>query len=120
MSFLSIPLGESSYRPDPVHPGVPPRHVEGAFLKGPIPLAWLSRAAALPGKTLHVGLALWYLAGLKGSMSVKLGSGALATLGVARDAKYDALERLRLSGLISLRQEPGQAPCVTLLLESMV
>jgi hypothetical protein len=26
------------------------------FLKGPIPLTWLSAAARLPGKALHVGL----------------------------------------------------------------
>ena len=33
------------------------------FLRGPIPLDWLSAAAQLPGKTLNVGVALWWLKG---------------------------------------------------------
>ena len=34
------------------------------FIRGPIPLAWLNVAARLPGKTLNVGLAIWWLAGM--------------------------------------------------------
>ena len=34
------------------------------FLKGPVPLRWLVSAARLPGKSLHAGIALWYVAGL--------------------------------------------------------
>ena len=51
----------------------PPRHRVGEkFLKGPIPYAWLSRASELQGKTLHVGLAIWFLAGVTNSRTVKL------------------------------------------------
>ena len=33
----------------------PPRHKQGEkFLKGPVPLKWLERAACLPGKALHL------------------------------------------------------------------
>lgn len=85
------------------------------FLKGPIPLAWLNRAGQLPGKTLHVGVVLWYLGGLTKSATVRLGGKALTALGVSRDAKYDAVKRLREAGLISVEQRPGQAPLVTLL-----
>ncbi len=36
----------------------------GQFLKGPIPLLWISAACALPGKAPHVAVALWYRQGL--------------------------------------------------------
>jgi hypothetical protein len=94
----------------------PPRRIQGAFLKGPIPMDWLQRAGMLPGKALHLGVALWFRAGLAGSMTVKLANADLATIGVARDAKYDGLERLQAAGLISVAQQPGRAPTVTLLL----
>ena len=93
----------------------PPRRVQGPFLKGPVPLDWIARAAALSGKSLHLGITLWYRAGLLGSMTVPLTNGDLAALGVARDAKYEGLERLRDAGLISVKQHRGRAPTVTIL-----
>ena len=42
------------------------------FVKGPIPLPWLEAAARLPGKSIHAGIALWYVAGLTRSRSVPL------------------------------------------------
>lgn len=95
-------------------PGKPATTVS-RFIKGPIPLDWISRAACLPGKTLHVALALQYLAGLQKTDTVKLGAKVLANLGVARDAKYDALVRLQQAGLIAVAQAPGRTPVVTLL-----
>ena len=96
--------------------GSPPRRVQGYFLKGPIPMDWLQRAAMLSGKALHLGVALWFRAGLVGSMTLKLANADLAGLGVARDAKYEGLQRLRAAGLIAIEQQPGRAPTVTLLL----
>lgn len=87
----------------------------GRFIKGPIPLDWIGRAACLPGKTLHVALALQYLAGLQKAQTVKLGAKALAVLGVARDAKYEALARLEDAGLITVQQLKGRTPTVTML-----
>ena len=77
------------------------KHVEKPlpFICGPLPLAWVNAAGALPGKTLQVGLALWYLSGLCKSRTVRLGSKQLMAMGVARDAKYEALARLRDAGL---------------------
>lgn len=95
---------------------IPPRRVQGNFLKGPIPMDWLQRAAILPGKSLHLGVALWFRAGLVGSMRLKLSNGDLAAMGVARDAKYEGLQRLKTAGLIAIEQQPGRAPTVTLLL----
>lgn len=85
------------------------------FIKGPLPLDWMQQAAQMPGKTLQVGLTLWYLSGLQKSKTVKLATKPLAAMGVSRDAKYEALERLRLAGLIAVEQQPGSAPTVTLL-----
>jgi hypothetical protein len=92
----------------------PPKRVQGSFLKGPVPMDWIARAAALSGKSLHLGVALWFRAGLVSSMTFKLSNGDLAALGVARDAKYEGLERLRRAGLIAVVQRPGCAPTVTI------
>lgn len=87
----------------------------GGFVKGPIPLPWLQAAANLPGKTLHVGLCLWYLAGLTRSMTVRLATKVTQDMGISRDAKSDALRRLVKARLATLEQHPGKAPVVTLL-----
>lgn len=92
-----------------------PSNPTARFVKGPIPLVWIGTAARLPGKTLHVALALQYLAGLTQSNTVKLTARTLDIVGVARDAKAEALSRLQLAGLISVEQSPGRAPSVTLL-----
>jgi hypothetical protein len=114
MSYRSYELPTvSAAHPQPVSP---PRRVQGTFLKGPIPMDWLQRAAILPGKALHLGVALWFRAGLVGSMRLKLSNADLAALGVARDAKYEGLQRLKAAGLIAIEQQPGRAPTVTLLL----
>jgi len=86
-----------------------------AFIKGPLPLSWMTKAAQLPGKTLQVALALWYLSGLQKTQTVRLASKTLEKFGVSRDAKYQALERLALLGLIQVRKSQGKAPMVTLL-----
>lgn len=96
-------------------PAVPATGAKPAgFIKGPLPLDWMQRAARLPGKALQVALALWYLAGLQKSQTVKLASKPLEAMGVSRDAKYDALARLAAAGLVAVDQRPGQAPIVTL------
>ena len=83
------------------------------FIKGPLPLDWIERAAALPGKVLHVALALWFQMGLEGASTVKLGQKRMSRFSVSRDARYDALRRLVEAGLIEIQQLPGQAPLVT-------
>jgi len=82
------------------------------FLKGPIPMAWLNAAAKLPGKTLNVGVAIWWLAGMSKTTAFKLTRKALNQLGVSRDATSDALKRLEEHGLILVKRSPGQRPTV--------
>ncbi len=94
----------------------PPRHKAGQlFLKGPIPQMWLSRAASLPGKSLHVGLAVWFLAGMAKSRSVRLSAGVSRAFGVDRHAKYRALRWLEDARLVTVVRRPGRSPIVTLL-----
>lgn len=86
------------------------------FIKGPLPLWWFEQAAALPGKALHVALAIWFQVGLEGTQTVKLGQKRVNRFGVSRDARYDALRRLADAGLIELVQHPGQSPTVTVIM----
>jgi DNA-binding transcriptional ArsR family regulator len=83
-------------------------------LKGPIPLDWLSAAARLPGKSLHVGIALWFLGGLQKSRVVSLSNIASLRFGLDRNAKYRALAWLEEAGLVSVERKLGRAPIVSL------
>ncbi len=89
------------------------RRPQGRFLKGPIPLAWLRAAAQLPGKALHVGVALWFLVGVSGSSTVPLQPSLLRQFGVDRHAGYRAVHALEGAALVQVRRHRGRAPMVT-------
>lgn len=94
----------------------PPRHKPGEkFLKGPVPLLWLQQAALSPGKSLSVGIVLWYLAGIKKTPTVSLPNTLLQRFGVGRTAKYRALDWLEEARLVAVKRHPGCNPLVTLL-----
>jgi len=93
---------------------------EGAprrFLKGPIPLPWLSTASGLPGKTLSAALCIWYMAGLTASDSVSPGSAIRSKFGIRRQTWYEALARLQKAGLIRTDRRPGKKVSITILRE---
>jgi len=80
----------------------------GQFLKGPIPLSWWTKAAALPGKALAFASAIWYKAGLNKTHSdIAVGDELAKRFGIRRGARYRALRHLQDAGLISVHQEPG-------------
>jgi DNA-binding transcriptional ArsR family regulator len=85
------------------------------FLKGPIPLKWLSLSSKLPGKAFQIGIALWYLSGLKKNHEVKLTNVVLAEFGVKKDAKRRGLEALEEAGLVSIKRRKNKNPIVTIL-----
>jgi hypothetical protein len=85
------------------------------FIRGPIPLDWLSRAAMLPGRSLHVAMALWFMAGLKKTRIVPISNVTGLQFGLDRNAKYRALEWLEQADLISVERRTGRAPIVTIL-----
>ena len=85
------------------------------FLKGPIPGDWLHRAAILPGRALHVALALWYLAGLERRQHVKITWRVLDRFGVSPYAGRRGLAALECAGLVNVERHTGRCPVVTLL-----
>ena len=93
----------------------PPRPRSGGqFLKGPIPLDWLCTAARLPGKSLHVGIAVWFLAGLHRSGVISLSNKTSERFGLDRNSKYRGLAWLEAQGLITVERKAGRAPVITI------
>ena len=86
----------------------------GKFLRGPVPLSWLRRAATLSGKALAVGLALWFLHGVKKRWTVRLTRATLRRLGVGRKPGYAGLEKLEAAGLVRVTRQRGKSPVVTI------
>jgi hypothetical protein len=87
----------------------------GNFLKGPIPIAWLMKASALPGKAFQTGIVLWYLCGLRKNSTVILANGLLERFHVGRKAKYRGLQALEGAGLIAVEERKDRNPRVTIL-----
>lgn len=85
------------------------------FIKGPVPLEWISRANALPGKAGAVGMALWFLVGVQGSRTVRLTGEVEKIAGCGRKAVYQALDALAAAGLIGCNRKAGARAVVTLL-----
>lgn len=84
------------------------------FLRGPIPLPWLARAAALRGKALAVGIAIWFKHGATKGKPVKASASLLDKLKVNRKSGYRALESLESAGLINVQRQAGRAPIVNI------
>jgi hypothetical protein len=83
------------------------------FLKGPGPWPWLVAAATLPGRALHVGLALWFHLGLKHRREILLPLSDLASMGVDRHAARRGLKALERAGLVSVIRHTGRKSRVT-------
>lgn len=96
-----------------------PRPAKGEqYLGGPIPLGWLSHAAGLPGKALHLGVALWFAAvRARGkNPAVILTSPLARQFGLsARTTRNRAMSALETAGLVSVRGRSGRSPVVTIL-----
>lgn len=87
----------------------------GRFMRGPIPWNWLATAAWLPGRALHVAIAVWYLRYLHKSTTIKLSAKVLRELGVTRQSGYRSLKALEAAELVSCVRAPGKCPVVTVL-----
>src|SRR5262249_6125014 len=89
--------------------------IKGEFLKGPIPLSWLTPASRLRGKApLAVAMAIWFESGRRRSLEVRLTSAILRRFSVSRKTKYRALDALSKAGLIRVQREPRRNPVVTI------
>lgn len=110
LTTRKLTWGEMGYSEAPS-----PSKKGGGFIKGPLPLPWIQATMQIPGKTLHLALAIWYLAGLnRRTDNLMLSPKVVRSFGVSRDAQYDGLHRLEAQGLILVSRRPGQAPRVTL------
>jgi DNA-binding transcriptional ArsR family regulator len=108
-----VRLAESKATPKPK---VQAKRIAGEFLKGPIPLPWLTAVTRLSGKApLAVALAVCFEAGRRKSNEVKLTTAILRRFSVNRKAKYRALKSLEEAGLVRVRREPRRNPVVTIL-----
>ena len=91
-------------------------HKSTKFIAGPIDVRWLSLARKLGAPTLWVGLCLWYLKGLKRSVTFTVSNLTLEGWGVLPDAKSRALRKLEQVGLISVERRAKRTPRVTIVL----
>ena len=89
------------------------RKTPALAFRGPVTISWLTSAARLPGKSLHVGLAIWYAAGRFRSHKVLLSNIDAHRFGLNRNAKYRALGWLESAELISVDRKLGRTPVIT-------
>ncbi len=73
------------------------------------------KASALPGKASQIGVALWYLSGLRKNSTIILANGLLERFHVGRKAKYRGLKGLEGAGLIAVEERKDRNPSVTIL-----
>ena len=118
-NYKSPPTEKGKQAANPVIPqSTPklPRHHPGEhFLKGPVPFSWLAKAGRCGGRALHVGIILWYRAGLERSPTIRIPSWVALAFGLNRNAKSRGLQALEEVGLVSVARATGRSPVITLL-----
>ena len=106
---------------------IPVRHVDvgmsssvkkttGYFLKGPIPLAWLKKAAELPGKTYTLCTILWWFHGMNPTKPIKVSTKSLREFSISEDAYRDGLSRLEQAGLVTVTRPKGQRALIEIVI----
>lgn len=103
---------------DPQIPQLPRHRDKEHFVKGPIPMSWISAACLASGRGsgFLVAIALWYLAGLNGgNPDVILTSQVARLFHLNRFSVYRGLKTLVKARLVDVHQQPGQAPRVRIL-----
>ena len=94
--------------------------IDGPFIMGPIPWAWIERAGALPGKALLVGLYVWQQAAMKTKKEARAArvyesvSVSFRKIGLAETTARRALAALENAGLVVVERHPGRCPMATL------
>ena len=85
------------------------------FLHPKVQLVWIEKAAELGIQPLVVGLLLQFRVVLSGNESVTLPKDFLAKFWISRGIKQRALKTLEEAGLVSVVQEQGHSPLITVL-----
>jgi hypothetical protein len=95
--------------------GAPPRPRKGECYFGPVPMSWVERAAALPGRAWHLACALWFEASCSGKAVVRLPGNTRRRFGLrSGHTLRRAAEALRGKGLIAVEDRPGRLALYTL------
>ena len=79
-------------------------------------LDWLTEAARLPGKSLHLGVVLYSMMCAEDSYQVALSNVTTSGFGIDRNAKYRALSWLEGAGLIHVDRKLGRPPLITIVI----
>lgn len=90
------------------------------FLRGPVPVWWLSQAGKLRGKALAAGVALWYQSGLTKKNPVKATRKLWGKFEINRKSASRGVRSLEGAGLITVVRRPGCAPVITIVNEQSV
>jgi len=91
------------------------------FIKGPIPLSWLQKAAIAGSNALEAGLVIWYKAGMSKGEPVKLGNLDLVMLsGKSKDAGRRALQALEGARLVDVDTQPGRKHLIRIIVDDKV
>lgn len=121
-SSIAAPGGARAAAGDTIEGGASgPRQAWGAGLAPPViqlrprHLAWLERAARLPGRSLHAALAALVNGLQHGSLEAGLSNTTCAAFGLDRNAKYRALAWLEGAKLVAVDRKLGRSPTVTIL-----
>jgi hypothetical protein len=93
---------------------ITPRGPQPKYIRT-IPLSWAMRAAALPGKSLAVGIVIWYLAGISKRHTITLSNKIRERFGVKRNSSRRALRWLEDAGLVKVEHSGNKSPCITIL-----
>ncbi len=89
---------------------------QGAFIRGPISLAWLEGVLSLPGRgPLVMALALMYQSGLEHSPSVRVTHKLLKRFRIPPRTSHDVLAKLEAAGLLAVTKRPGRCREVEIL-----
>lgn len=92
-------------------------HRQSRFLKGPIPMAWIDRAARLPGRALHVALIIWHRAAMQRKELIHLSASVYHSHGIPLATAKRALRALEQAKLVVVQHQRGKAPRVRLIRE---
>lgn len=85
-----------------------------------MPLPWLATVSKLPGRSLHVGVVVWYLAGLTRSRkNLRISNELVANFGIDSYSKSRALRELKNAKLVTVEQKGKASPLVSLITQQL-
>jgi len=94
--------------------GYTPAKKSEPFLKGPIPLTWITKVSMLPGKAFQTALAILWLTDMSGGGPIKLSRQAMQRFSLSADAARDAVKRLEAAKVITVERRAGQKHSIML------